>query len=459
MTVMRNLFIPIFCVAWVTLVSPAQAQWICNITDSANFGQSSGSYWYTALSCKGNNAIAASDVDTLGGYYLAFFVSRDGGHSWSSGNQGLPAPTWDHRPIITTIDQIDSLNIIAFGDSDLLVRTTDAGASWQVLTSPTNHIIEGISFSDPMHGILVAADTAHGTYITTNGGADWRMAPFTRDYGWQCHDYGNGMYRIFTYGSGIVYTTKDGWNTIDSTGPIISDSPAPQYVYASCSFGGGDTMLAYGNRYSLRGNPYPCIARTTDGGKRWVSVYDDTSSFFRSGWVSALSDINRDTIIAGVGGSFPNIVLWSSDNGETWRYDTLIFHDSNYPGAGGNWGIGLNSEGELLGAYTLSSSLALAPALIIGQHEVAGVSSNIGLYLYAKLFPNPATTSLTLTNAFGGNTIHLFDILGREVLNGKVPSSGALTLNVSSLPRGVYVAIMEHGNTMLPLGKIILTSE
>ncbi|HZK76051.1 MAG TPA: T9SS type A sorting domain-containing protein [Candidatus Kapabacteria bacterium] len=457
---MRRLFILIYCVAWVAFVPPARAQWICNITDSSNFDQSTGYYWFSALSCKGNNVAVAANVDTLGGNYLAFLISTNGGISWSSGNQGLPGPTWDHNPIITSIDQIDSLNIVAFGDSDLLVRTTDGGATWQELTSPTNHIIEGISFSDPMHGILVAADTVHGTYITTNGGVDWSAAPFTRAYGWQCHDYGNGMYRILSYGFGVVYTTKDDWNTVDSTGSIITDSIlAEPYVYEWCSFGAGDTMIAYGNRYTVQGHPYPCIARTTDGGKKWASVYDDTSSFFRSGWVSALSDINRDTIIAGIDYGFNNTVLWSTDRGETWRYDTLIFHDSNYPGADGNWGVGFNSAGDLLGAYTLSNTLAVAPVLVIGQHSAAGVPSNNGVVLYAKLFPNPATTSLTLTGADAGHTVHLLDILGRAVLEGKVPASGTLTLDVSHLPRGIYMAMIERDGAMLPAGRIVLVGE
>jgi len=452
----RKLFILIFSVAWVAFVPPARAQWVCSIIDSSNFNHSTGYYFYTALTCKGNNAVAAANVDTLGGYYLAFFISRDGGNSWSSGSQGLPGPTWDHRPIIVNIDLIDSLNIIAFGDSDLLVRTANGGTTWQVLSSPTTHVIEDVSFSDPMHGILVAADTVHGTYITTNGGVDWSPAPFTRAYGWQCHDYGNGMYRILIYGSGVVYTTRDNWNTIDSTRPIIADSSlASISVYAWCSFGAGDTILAYGDRFYPFTAERGIIARTTNGGDQWTSVWDDT--LLPIGWVRYLSDVNRDTIIAGVGGNPPNIILWSSNNGETWHYDTLIFHDSNYPGAGSNFGIGFNSEGEVVGAYSLTYKFA--PALIVGRQSAASVSSNVGVVLYAKLFPNPATTFLTLTNAYPGNSIHLFDILGREVLNGKVPASGTTTLDVSHLSRGIYIAIMEHGKAMLPLGKIVLTGE
>ncbi len=415
------------CAVWAAFALPARAQWICNITDSSNFGQSTSYYWYTALSCNGNNVVVAADVSGKDGYYLAFLLSTDGGTSWSVKDNGLPAPSSDHRPIITSIDQIDSLNIIAFGDSDLLAHTTDGGATWQELTSPSKNFIGSISFSDSMNGLLVTPETL-GTYVTSDGGANWSPAHFTRLDDGPCRAYGNGKYRIFRVDNGVVYTTKNDWKTVDSTGPILSDSLLiHRYIITGCSFGTSDTMFAYGE--SFRG---PFIVRSTNGGKQWNFV--DTIPYW--GWVQNLSDISRDTIIAGTRESIANTVIWSTDHGATWRVDTLLFHDSNFSAAGENFGIGFNSEGELLGAYSFKD--AVDPVLILGQLATAGVNTPSCVGSIVELFPNPATASITLTGVAAGHSVHVLDILGREVLHGTVPATGPFTLDVSSLPSGLY---------------------
>jgi len=445
------------CVSWAAFVPPAQAQWICHATEKGNIGLNA--YWYTAVSALGNNIVVAADangnVDTSWGYSVAFLLSSDGGMTWQVTQQGLPLPTSAHRPFVRKIEQIDSLHIVAFGDSGLLVRSTNAGASWQVLANPSTQVIKDISFSDSLHGILVTIDLIHGTYVTSDGGITWSTVPFTRPYGWQCHDYGNGMYRIVTYGPGIVYTTRNNWITVDSSGPIITDaSTAPWYVYAKCNFGNGDTVVAYGNRLSTgRYSAYPCIARTTNGGRTWTSVHDDTSTIWLRGNVYAMSDINRDTIVAGLQGAAVNKILWSTDRGETWMFDTLLFSIGDVAGSGENFGIGLNAAGQLLGVVSWVG--ALDAAIIIGQHAKAGVDSH-RKDMEEELFPNPATTSVTLTRPGLHGTMHLLDILGRETLRGDMNEQGSCTLNVSSIAPGIYFEIVEDGGPILSSSRVVV---
>ncbi|MDP4198852.1 MAG: T9SS type A sorting domain-containing protein [Bacteroidota bacterium] len=445
------------CAMLAGFASPTRAQFICHVADGFIGQDSQSSYWYTALSCKGNNVVVAADVigniglDT--GYYLAFLFSTDGGKSWRVERQGLPVPTWDHAPNVSTIERIDSLNMLAFGDSDLLVRTTDAGATWQVLVSPTKHILEGMSFSDASHGMLLAADTVQGTYVTSDGGVSWSPVAFTRIYGWRGHDYGNGRYAIFAYGSGVLYTTKDNWNTVDSSGPIVTDSSRTrEYVFGNCSFGAGDTMLAYGSRYCSLGR-YPCIARTTDGGKQWTMVHDDTSSIWYSGLVYYFSDIDRDTILAGWSYN-PGKVMWSTNRGATWKPDTLIVDNSGFSGYR-NVGIGLNAEGKLLSAYLDQYS----SWLIVGQRANASVNTGLVGDAEVALYPNPAATMITLTGSILGGRLHLLDILGREVMSRSIPMDGTITLDVAQLPRGMYEVMIERDGQMIPVGKVALVGK
>ncbi len=428
----KYLFAFLFCSVWAAIVPPARAQWICNVTEGANFDQGTEYYWYTALSCKGNVCVAAAIASSggVGGVaHLAFLRSDDGGQSWVRQDPGLPTAGWDQIPIFTNIDLIDSLNIVAVGDSNILIKTSNGGATWQEDTVPTHHIIEDISFSSPTDGILVAADTTTGTFITSDGGEHWNAAPFTRPFGWRCHDYGSGKYRIFQYWYGKVYTTPDGWNTVDSTGPIVPDAGnATQFGFAHCSFGRGDTMIAYG-RFSS--SNHPCIARTTDGGEDWSVVFDDSIGVY--GTVSFLSDLNGDTILAGTSYGNNNL-LWSTNRGANWSMDTLICEDSDFVGIT-NYGIGLNSFGNLVASYAFGE---VTSSLIIGKQVTSGVNTNWIDRLDLKLYPNPASTSLTLTGDAPGRTMHLLDLLGRDVLTSTVPADGKLTLDVSTLPPGLY---------------------
>jgi hypothetical protein len=50
--------------------------------------------------------------------------------------------------------------------------------------------------------------------------------------------------------------------------------------------------------------------------------------------------------------------------------------------------------------------------------------------------------------------VALYDILGHEVLRGKLDGSGHAQFDVSALPRGVYSVIIKHNGIPLPIGKV-----
>jgi photosystem II stability/assembly factor-like uncharacterized protein len=442
----------IVLIAWVMFALPTQAQFICHVTAPFETGLDTGieSSFYTALGCNGNDCTAAmlSAVfygDT-GGYQIFFLHSNDGGFTWKVQNPGLPLQNGKNVAIFN-IQQIDSLHVIAAGDADLVMHTSDGGATWQQQKLPTTNPIADVSFSDSLHGIIVTSDTPVAIFLTSDGGNNWIPNSFLRAGAWQCHDYGQGKYRLFTNTSGIIYTTTDNWQTVDSTNPIyLNDSGQINYSYelADCNFGAGDTMIAYGVHWTSGfANNYPLITRTTDGGAHWITVYDDTNEFITAAQV--MSSINRDTIVVGFGGvdaETRDKVLLSIDRGVTWHIDTLIFTDTNFTAGyhvffGYNaYGIALNSKGDLIGAFNWSD---LFSSLIIGESTVASVNSSTSTSNnQAQIYPNPATETVTITSLEAGGTMHLLDILGREVLQAITPASGSLTLDVSSLPSGLY---------------------
>ncbi|MCX6189434.1 MAG: T9SS type A sorting domain-containing protein [Bacteroidetes bacterium] len=55
-----------------------------------------------------------------------------------------------------------------------------------------------------------------------------------------------------------------------------------------------------------------------------------------------------------------------------------------------------------------------------------------------KIYPNPATTSLTIEASQSITRVSLFNVLGQEVLTS-MPNASSLTLDIASLPKGIYV--------------------
>jgi len=426
--------------AWAAYVPLARAQFECTVTSGTHI-EHAFYFNYGVFSCKGKYCLTAAhtlpDTTTLFKFsHLILLRSVDGGHTWLVQDPGISDPIAS----VTGIDQIDSMNIVVYGNGGgtpedpfyvFILRTTDGGANWKQVTPPVpDGEIKGISFSTPEEGIL----TGYGSvFHTTDGGTHWNTAPFSEGGGWQCQDYGDQHDRLFRIVTGETYTTTDGWHSYDSTGPIVSDSGLrSQYMYDYCSFGMGDTMLAYGwHNFNTLG-AHACIARTTDGGRHWATSFDDTT--YPPGYVYSMSDVDRDTIVAG-GTGYQNAVLRSTDNGRSWKMDSLLCADTSFSVTQNN-GIGLNSEGELCGAFNGFSNTPGefgTEALIIGRKINADVASTNRNNGNVVVFPNPSTTSITIRGM-----VHLFDAMGRNVQTAMIATDGAITEDISPLPTGLY---------------------
>ncbi len=195
-----------------------------------------------------------------------FWRSNDGGLTWSIQDPGLPYELGQNQNQFISIQQIDSLNVVAVGDTGLLVRTYDGGKTWETQNLHTKAFFTDVDFSDPMTGIVTAYDTIGTIFVTSDGGKNWKTIQIGGSYLRQCHSYGNGKFRVFKEGLGPLYTTNNNWETIDSTKLLIDstrDTNYASYFFDHCNFTGGDTIIAYGN-YLLQSDGL--LMRSIDAG-------------------------------------------------------------------------------------------------------------------------------------------------------------------------------------------------
>ncbi len=434
----------ISALALLSIPISASAQGIWDITVSGStvlfVGQSYDLY---SLSCFGMRCAACGVHEdwTHHRLWVTFLESTDAGSTWSEVDPGLTT-----AESLWVIQQIDNNNIVAGGDSGLIMRSKDGGATWSRQTSPTVGRIEDINFCDSLNGIMAVADSI-GLYTTSDAGEHWFSTSLKAPFLWQCHCDGPGSYRAYKYGAGPIYKTEDNWKSIDSTPMVFNPSGDTEgNVYALCNFTGGDTIILQGvdkHRWGL-------LIRSTNGGQSW-----GTPIHFEgiTGPIRCMSSLDRDTVLAG-GDLFEQKIIVSSDRGKTWASDSLIF-DSAYTASEAT-GFAFANDGTAIAMFTNPTlGQGIIARLSTSSESVSTTSGDIGRF---KIYPNPATNFVKIRIGFSGYPLYLVDILGRKVLSVIIPSSGTLTLDISQLPRGVYMVIVDEPDRTVPVGRVVLTS-
>lgn len=411
-------------------------------------------YSFTALSCNGSACTVAGLLLNKQTHWISivFWRSNDGGNTWIIQDPGLPIQRGQSQNQFTSIQQIDSVNVVAIGDTGLIVRTFDGGITWERQQSNTEYILSDVHFSDPLNGIIVCGGIEYQILITSDGGMHWNKAPFPGIGFTRCHSYGNGKFRVFKYGWGAIYSTNDNWQTIDSTLPIYtagSDPKYKHYLLTSCNFGGGDTVIATGIDYYRDTFPGDgLIIRSVDGGKHW-----EQPTTFRNSLIDIryTTPLNHDTVLAGGWGGSKIIV--STAHGSTWKVDSLVL-DTNYP-VYTPFGLSMTGDGHPIGIFSHAFFKGSTGILARGTLATSKVESYERIIYNTYIYPNPASSEVNIISIDIKRPVYLYDILGREVLKSVTSLQGKVTFDVSRLPIGVYSIVLDHFAKMLPIGKVV----
>jgi photosystem II stability/assembly factor-like uncharacterized protein len=418
-------------------------------------------YRFQSVSCFGDNCTAAGILTDHLRFtdILMFWRSIDGGSTWRMQDPKLSELDGNHNNILTRIQQIDSLNIVAIGNYGLMFRTFDGGNSWEKQDCGTINNLSEVHFSDPLTGILTTTDSIRAILTTSDGGKHWNTIPihFLQTNFSQCHSFGNGKFSLLAMGLGPIWSTKDNWKTIQSSNSLIdhtSDTNSSSYYFTDCVFGGSDTIIAYGGYYNQ--GQYAAIVRTTDGGAHWEKPFtgnvSNTNQFDKIIYtITNMSPIHRDTILAASFGI--SKTLMSTNDGETWRTDTIAT-DTNYNTivcTGLGWG-----KNVPLAIYNTGGGTSVTSIIIKGKLPVLTGVSEITRDRMASIFPNPASTSVRIYSGMSSKIVSVYDILGREVLQGLCSTEGDAIFDVRKLNNGMYNVYGEENGKRRYIGKFII---
>jgi|GEM_PF-3581612 len=396
-------------------------------------------YEFTALDCWHNVCIVAAirrdlSLPNDSDFWVLFlFRSTDAGETWTQQDPGLPHSKGSNNNYIRYVQQIDSLDAVAMSDSGVVVVTTNGGNTWLRRDLPIkDYDQKGFHFSNPMTGIVTLwSNLPNNIYTTSDGGITWNRAPW---YPWltttMCHSDGGERFRAITAWNGPLYFTSDNWATVDSTSLIVpyGGSGDTESVWG-CNFR-GDTLVAFGVHQGQQSKG-PLIAISTDNGVTWS--YLPLPPTFGSA-INCISSLDRGVVFAGA--SFGERHLYkSTDHGLSWTTDTMIYSSDTTEVE--TDAIAVTTSGNAIAILGLSPSV-IGTELMVGEPSNDVVKDSSPFELSLVVYPNPASQTISIESLESGKQAHVLDVLGREVLCGTVPAAGPLTLDVSSLPAGLY---------------------
>lgn len=327
-------------------------------------------------------------------------VSNDGGVSWAT----------TQISGVRDVDFIDALNGVAIGWFGLIKQTNDGGVNWSTITPPNSTSLWGVSMiSIDTFFISIAGGKVYRTY---NGGASFTIQTVNTT-GSAMTDivFTSGQNGCVTASGGKIYQTTNGGNTWGApvyTPPITAGMNALFFVNASVGYAVGSSGI---------------IVKTINGGSTWTTQ--------TSGTLRSLRSIHFCDISNGFAVGDSGTVLRTVNGGATWFFE-------NVP-----------STIDLEAVHVFNPNSAIIGGLNV-FYKNTNLTTDIGeieTNYSCSVFPNPGNDyiNINLSPAINNGRMVITDLTGRILINdnfiGKEKS-----LDISELPRGLYLLQISNGN-------------
>jgi photosystem II stability/assembly factor-like uncharacterized protein len=273
--------------------------------------------FYSSLTAFGQwSAANSGTTNNLNGAYLldsgVGFVAGDAGTILKTTDAGM---TWSPLTSGTTnalhgVYFFDGTQGIAVGEQGLILRTTDGGAGWQGVTSGVTDTLRSVSFSG-VNGI--SGGDSQTILYSTDAGASWQIS--------QAGFFGGGFPGAHMLTPTIGYVA--GQNSIFQ--PLVGTSTDGgagwgfQPFYFDNNEGGcTDVRFLDVNTGVVSGSVFDgtgAIARTTDGGMNWSTLFFDQAI---EGLDFPVTNTTNFGFAVGQGGR----IVHTTDAGVTWVEQT-----------------------------------------------------------------------------------------------------------------------------------------
>ncbi|MGB9721149.1 MAG: YCF48-related protein [bacterium] len=321
----------------------------------------------------------------------------------------------------------------------VLYRTTDGGSSWTNIYGLTFEFVgklwDDVFFLDANNGWLAGANS--DIRRTTNGGTTWttQSAPVSSSLksifflnaneGW----IAGGDYDTLT-GTGtnglILHTTNGGTNWSAQ----MSDVP---YQFYGVYFLDAQNGWVCG----LKDTASPGVFfRTTNGGNDWIEIMAPSVPIGKYGLYGIEFTDTQNGFATGGGnragwqGSYFGIFLKTTDGGNIWNVDTVIFDNSPY----GVSPLGMdmfNTRWGYAGGARLSVFRYTPLNVGIEEWQIRTAKEEL-----LTIFGYGQKIKFHFNNGRNYRKAELYDILGRKIFERKLMDSAVLSL--PDLVRGCY---------------------
>jgi subtilisin family serine protease/photosystem II stability/assembly factor-like uncharacterized protein len=348
--------------------------------------------------------------------------TTDGGEHWSVVTGNLAGAD------LFCIFAVDEYRAwVGTGDGRIF-GTTDGGTTWnqQAYGGVQSPFIDGFYFSDTQNGFAMgdphSGSTRWVVLKTSDGGQTWshladEPVGASGEAGWNNSFCGVDADHIwFGTNKNKIWRTTDGGNSWSASTSGGTDSYAVSFK---------DPM------FGIAGHSNSAISRTTDGGATWTLVSSPAASAIIG---AAYVPNSTFACVASFDSPFN-----STDDGTSWQVQ------STYPYAGDPYhlsfadtsnGWAVTSSAEIL-AYRRSGVTGVRP----GQEAVEPAS-----FVLSQNYPNPFNPSTVISYHLpvaATVSLKVFDLLGREVsslVDGqRGPGDYSVTFDATGLSSGVYL--------------------
>jgi photosystem II stability/assembly factor-like uncharacterized protein len=379
--------------------------------------------------------------------------TTDGGNSWTT---VYSAPS---SYLLRSTGFANNQSGVAVGDNGTILRTTNAGASWQIINSNTTLSLQSVKFFSSTRGVIAG----EGGIIlrTTDGGATWTPSNSGTSVSLTSVSSLNNNTGYAAGYSGTVLKTSNGGRTW---------TLLPTAYTGSFS----DVFFTDENTGYLSSFQNGEILKTTDGGNTWNILPSITQSP-----LSSLYFPSPGTgFVSGEGGTLIKISTCDLISGPTQvlrgtsQYSVPVYSGVSYQWSISGGGRLLSSSGSNVsvnwttpGKYILTCTPSAGKVMnltvtVLRNGPVASLGSNETLNNNSftnkiSVFPNPGNGTFVISTTQKGNySIRIINVWGNEIYQADFVGSET-TITLPGNFKGLfYLQVSSDGGTSMQ--KIII---